>query len=102
MHNSGAIAPRYGSRPSSPAKAGDPVFRDLHDRAEKLRRTGCLKIESVAPYSKGGSAAAQPPFRASMIRFANRVFPFKIEPPTRTSGGNECAALCSPANADLN
>jgi hypothetical protein len=37
-----------------------------------------------------------------MIRFANRVFPFKIEPPTKTSGGSECAALCSQANADLN
>jgi hypothetical protein len=26
---------------SSPAKAGDPVFRDVNDRAEQLRRTGC-------------------------------------------------------------
>jgi hypothetical protein len=72
-------------------------------RNDDLKSTLHLgRLKSVAPYSKGGSAAAQPPFRASMIRFANRVFPFKIEPPTRTSGGNECAALCSPANADLN
>jgi len=54
------------SQPSSPAKAGDPVFRGASDRIEKLRRTGysafaeydgcgdvtfrivfsCLKIES--------------------------------------------------------
>jgi hypothetical protein len=28
------------SRSSSPAKAGDPVFRGGNDRTEKLRRTG--------------------------------------------------------------
>jgi hypothetical protein len=28
------------SQPSSPAKAGDPVFRYVNDRTEKLRRTG--------------------------------------------------------------
>jgi hypothetical protein len=28
------------SQPSSPAKAGDPVFRGASDRVEKLRRTG--------------------------------------------------------------
>jgi hypothetical protein len=26
--------------PSSPAKAGDPVFRGVSDRTEKMRRTG--------------------------------------------------------------
>jgi len=47
----GRIAPRergrvFGigclksSRSSSPAKAGDPVLRDVRDRTEKLRRTG--------------------------------------------------------------
>src|SRR5713226_3370352 len=51
MHNSGTsrreIAKPYlmctnapHSQPSSPAKAGDPVFRDAGDRTERLRRTG--------------------------------------------------------------
>jgi hypothetical protein len=51
MHNSGAsrreIAKPYlmntnapHSQPSSPAKAGDPVFRGVSGRAENLRRTG--------------------------------------------------------------
>jgi hypothetical protein len=34
----GRIAPRDGSRPSSPA--GDPVFLGISDGAEKLRRSG--------------------------------------------------------------
>ena len=36
----GRHASRGCSRPSSPAKAGDPVFRDVSDRTEKLRHTG--------------------------------------------------------------
>ena len=40
LQNSGRIAPRERSLLSSPAKAGDPVFRDADDRIEKPRRTG--------------------------------------------------------------
>jgi len=28
------------ARPSSPANAGDPVFREVNDRVEEPRRTG--------------------------------------------------------------
>jgi hypothetical protein len=28
-------------QPSSPANAGDPVFRGVSNRTEELRRTGC-------------------------------------------------------------
>jgi hypothetical protein len=51
LHNSGATrrgdvkacvvsADASSSQPSSPAKAGDPVFRDAYVGIEKLRRTG--------------------------------------------------------------
>jgi hypothetical protein len=36
----GRYTPREYRRPSSPAKAGDPVFRSVSDRTQKLPRTG--------------------------------------------------------------
>ncbi len=42
---------RHTSPPSSPAKAGDPVFRGASDRTEKPRRTGypaCAEYDSLS------------------------------------------------------
>ena len=44
------------SEPSSPAKAGDPVFRDISDRIEKPRRTG---YPACAGYDEEERSAAR-------------------------------------------
>jgi hypothetical protein len=48
------------SQPSSPAKAGDPVFRGVSDGAEKLRRTG---YSAFAEYDGGCEERCDAQFR---------------------------------------
>jgi hypothetical protein len=58
---------------SSPAKAGDPVFRGVSGGAEKLRRTG---YSALAEYDGGcGKAATSNPYflRGGMDCFAEPV-----------------------------
>src|SRR5712672_3111228 len=75
--------PRHTLRPSSPAKAGDPVFRGVSDGDEKLRHTG---YSAFAEYDGLGEATrhAPAPLSTSRAESASHL-PASRPPPSHAS-----------------
>jgi hypothetical protein len=88
------------SQPSSPAKAGDPVFRGASDRVEKPRRTG---YSAFAEYDRfcgeRSDQAIHLPFAAAMDCFAEPVIGLHSRDPSARDDGSPAKRYFSPATS---